>query len=97
MWVRCFPLSKAADIPVPEPGPGAVRIRVGEPVPTKGEDVEVDTRAMMSAIVDLLPAEVREQREPTPEELAATYPDGRVTEDVGDAAAHEGDRRPGAD
>ena len=52
---------------------------------------------MMSAIVDLLPAEAREQREPTPEELAATYPDGRVPTDTESAAEHEGGRRPGTD
>jgi putative phosphoserine phosphatase/1-acylglycerol-3-phosphate O-acyltransferase len=52
---------------------------------------------MMAAIVDLLPDEARRQRTPTHEELAATYPDGRVPEDGEGAAAHEGDRRPGTD
>ena len=52
---------------------------------------------MMAAIVDLLPAEARERLDPTHEELASTYPDGRVPSDVDGAAVHEGDRRPGTD
>ena len=46
----------------------------------------------MKAIVKQLPKEAREQREPTPEELAATYPPGWS----GDPEA-ESDRRPGTD
>ena len=94
---RVWPRSAKAPNVTNVLAPPTVRIRVGEPVPTKGEDVEVDTRAMMSTIVDLLPAEAREQREPTPEELAATYPDGRVPTDTESAAEHEGGRRPGTD
>ncbi|MGI9578657.1 MAG: lysophospholipid acyltransferase family protein, partial [Microthrixaceae bacterium] len=77
--------------------PPTVQIRVGEAVATKGEDVDSDTAAMMSAIVDLLPREAREAHDPTPEEMAATYPDGKVPSGFDDAASHEGDRRPGAD
>ncbi len=77
--------------------PPTVRIRVGEPVPLGGEDVEADTRTMMSAIVDLLPAEAREVRTPTPEELARTYPGGIVPQDLEGDAAHERERRPGQD
>ena len=77
--------------------PPTVRIRIGEPVPLGGEDVEADTEAMMSAIVDLLPAEAGELRTPSAEELARTYPGGIVPDDLEGDAAHERDRRPGQD
>lgn len=77
--------------------PPTVWINVGESVQIGGDDLEEDTATMMSAIADLLPDVARVRREPTPEELAATYPDGKVPEDVEDAATHEGDRRPGTD
>lgn len=75
--------------------PPTVRIRVGGPVALEGEDVESDTARMMAAIVDLLPVEARERREPSTEELARSYPGG-VIPDEGDAE-HERDRRPGSD
>lgn len=54
-----------------------VRVRVGAPVRgLAGTDFEADTERIMSAIVDLLPAEARLRREPTPEELALTVPPG---------------------
>ena len=46
----------------------------------------------MAAIVDLLPPEAREEKTPTPAELALTYPPGYS----GDPTA-ESDRRPGSD
>jgi putative phosphoserine phosphatase/1-acylglycerol-3-phosphate O-acyltransferase len=94
---RVWPRSAKAPNVTNVLAPPTVRIRVGEPVDIKGNDVDEDTRAMMAAIVDLLPSEARQRGEPTPEQLAATYPDGKVPADVGDAAAHEGDRRPGTD
>ena len=94
---RVWPRSAKAPHVTNVLAPPTVRIRVGEPVDIKGTDVDEDTTAMMSAISDLLPAEARERREPTPEELAATYPDGRVPANVEGAAAHEGERRPGTD
>ncbi|HEX9259590.1 MAG TPA: HAD-IB family hydrolase [Acidimicrobiales bacterium] len=72
--------------------PPLVRIRVGDPVPLKYKSVEKDTERIMQAIVDLLPPEAREHRDPTPEELARTYPPGYK----GDPA-HESERRPGTD
>lgn len=47
----------------------------------------------MDALVDLLPAEARNAHEPSEEELASTYPSGRIETD-GD---HEAERRPGTD
>ena len=77
--------------------PPKVRIRVGHAVPLGGRDLDEDTRAIMDAIADLLPPEARRRRTPTREELAATYPDGKVPDDVHAAAVHEADRRPGTD
>ncbi|HPU38872.1 MAG TPA: HAD-IB family hydrolase [Microthrixaceae bacterium] len=75
--------------------PPTVRIRIGDPVPLGGDDVEADTATMMAAIVDLLPAEARKVRTPTVEELAQTYPGGVIPTD--DDVTHERDRRPGHD
>jgi putative phosphoserine phosphatase/1-acylglycerol-3-phosphate O-acyltransferase len=72
--------------------PPTIRIRVGPPVDLGHEDPDLDTKALMAAIVDLLPPEAREHHEPTPEELAATLPAGYQ----GDPDA-EGERRPGSD
>jgi putative phosphoserine phosphatase/1-acylglycerol-3-phosphate O-acyltransferase len=69
-----------------------VTIKAGPPVPLTYDDPDTDTKAIMSAIVDLLPDEAKIQRTPTPEELALTYP-----------AGYKGDpeqelvRRPGTD
>jgi putative phosphoserine phosphatase/1-acylglycerol-3-phosphate O-acyltransferase len=75
--------------------PPTIRIRVGDPVEVKHRSVDADTKRMMKAIRALLPAEANEQREPTAEELARTYPGGIVPDDVD--ASHEATRRPGTD
>jgi putative phosphoserine phosphatase/1-acylglycerol-3-phosphate O-acyltransferase len=72
--------------------PPTVRIRVGEPVRVIGRSLEADTKRIMAAIVDLLPADAYRKRTPTAEELAATYPPGYS----GDPDA-ESTRRPGTD
>jgi putative phosphoserine phosphatase/1-acylglycerol-3-phosphate O-acyltransferase len=77
--------------------PPTVRIRVGHGVPLAGHDLDEDTRSIMDAIVELLPPEARRRRSPSAEELASTYPDGKVPDDVDTAALHEADRRPGTD
>jgi putative phosphoserine phosphatase/1-acylglycerol-3-phosphate O-acyltransferase len=69
-----------------------VTATVGPPVKLRYADADDDTRAIMSAIVDLLPPEAREARTPTAEELALTYPAGYR----GDATL-EAERRPGTD
>jgi putative phosphoserine phosphatase/1-acylglycerol-3-phosphate O-acyltransferase len=56
--------------------PPTVRVRVGRPVDLRYEDVDADTKQIMEAIVDLLPAEARKRHDPTPEELARTLPAG---------------------
>jgi putative phosphoserine phosphatase/1-acylglycerol-3-phosphate O-acyltransferase len=72
--------------------PPTVRIRVGPPVALGLADPDADTKAIMAALVDLLPEEARVEREPTPEELARSLPASYH----GDPDA-ELDRRPGSD
>ncbi len=72
--------------------PPTVRIRVGEPVALKHVNLDADTRRIMKAITALLPAEARRRHDPTPEELARTYPPGYS----GDPE-RELERRPGTD
>jgi putative phosphoserine phosphatase/1-acylglycerol-3-phosphate O-acyltransferase len=72
--------------------PPEVRIRVGEPVELKRRSLAADTKRIMSAIVELLPADAYTRRTPTAEELARTYPPGYK----GDPSK-ERDRRPGRD
>jgi len=72
--------------------PPVVTAKVGEPIELKYKRVEPDTKRIMKAIGKLLPAEAHERREPTPEELARTYPPGHH----GEPDAEPG-RRPGTD
>ncbi len=70
--------------------PPTVRVRVGTPVDLKYRSLDADTRRIMAAISELLPAAARRAHDPTPEELARTLPAGRTEGD-------ETDRRPGRD
>ena len=57
--------------------PPTVRVRVGPPVEElvlRPRSAAADTRRIMDAIVAQLPAEAREQREPTAEEIALATP-----------------------
>ncbi len=69
--------------------PPTVRVRVGEPVELKLRSPRADTRRMMDAISALLPPEAHRRHDPTPEELARTYPPGR------DGEGHRSDRYSG--
>lgn len=72
--------------------PPDVRATVGPPVELKYKSPDADTRRIMKAITRLLPPEARRRRQPTPEELARTYPPGYR----GDPSV-EAERRPGHD
>jgi putative phosphoserine phosphatase/1-acylglycerol-3-phosphate O-acyltransferase len=72
--------------------PPRVTVTVGEPVELGLSDAEEDTRRIMAAVADLLPAEARSHREPTAEELAASYPPGKAPSGTDETA-----RRPGQD
>jgi putative phosphoserine phosphatase/1-acylglycerol-3-phosphate O-acyltransferase len=72
--------------------PPTVTIRVGPPVEgLTGESPDADTKTIMAAITKLLPAEARKKRTPTQEELARTYPGGKIKD------TDESARRPGKD
>ncbi|HMJ75155.1 MAG TPA: HAD-IB family hydrolase [Iamia sp.] len=72
--------------------PPTVRVRVGTPVDMKYRSLDADTKRMMAAIVDLLPAAARRDREPTAEEIARALPAGAT-----DEGTPEQKRRPGTD
>ena len=89
VWPRSSRLPNVANVT----DPPTVRIRVGPPVRgLKRRSMKADTARIMKAIVEQLPPEARRRRNPTAEELAATYPPGYK----GDPDA-EADRRPGTD
>jgi putative phosphoserine phosphatase/1-acylglycerol-3-phosphate O-acyltransferase len=72
--------------------PPEVTASVGKPVELKHKSLDADTRRIMKAIVKQLPKEATLPYDPTPEELAATYPPGYH----GDPTT-ESTRRPGTD
>jgi putative phosphoserine phosphatase/1-acylglycerol-3-phosphate O-acyltransferase len=69
-----------------------VTVKAGPPVPLSYDDPDTDTKAIMAAIVDLLPDEAKVRHDPTPEELARTYPAGYKGDPERELA-----RRPGTD
>ena len=72
--------------------PPTVTIRVGPAVEgLTGESPDADTETIMAAIAALLPPEAREVRTPTRDELARTYPGGKIKD------TDEAERRPGQD
>ncbi len=78
VWPRCDKVPRVWNVLNPPP----VLVRIGEPVVLGGDGDELaDTERIMAAIADLLPWEARRARQPTPEELARTYPGGIVTDD----------------
>ncbi|MEI7887454.1 MAG: HAD-IB family hydrolase [Actinomycetes bacterium] len=77
--------------------PPKVQINVGAPIELGTEDVDSETKRVMSAISALLPEESRSPRPPSQDDLARTYPGGVVPDDVEWASDHETVRRPGTD
>jgi putative phosphoserine phosphatase/1-acylglycerol-3-phosphate O-acyltransferase len=72
--------------------PPTVTIRVGQAVQgLTGASPDADTKRIMTAITKLLPPEARKKRTPTQEELARTYPGGKIKD------TDEEQRRPGKD
>jgi putative phosphoserine phosphatase/1-acylglycerol-3-phosphate O-acyltransferase len=73
VWARSSRLPNVVNVT----SPPTVRTRVGPPVAgLTGRSVPADTKRIMAAIMALLPPESTAQREPTPDELARTYPAG---------------------
>lgn len=54
--------------------PPTIRVRVGSPYHPTSDDPSDVTAELMARIADLLPSESRQEREPSVDELAATYP-----------------------
>ena len=90
VWPRSGKLPNITNVT----NPPLVSVHVGPPVKMLGKTVDADTKRIMKAIADLLPPEAREKHVPTAEELARTYPSGKIPDDD---AEHEQTRRPGSD
>jgi putative phosphoserine phosphatase/1-acylglycerol-3-phosphate O-acyltransferase len=88
VWPRSSRLPRVLNVA----DPPVVRVRVGPPVELKHRSPDADTKRIMRAIVDLLPPEARQRRDPTKDELRLTFPPGYK----GDPDA-EDTRRPGTD
>ncbi|HEV3227303.1 MAG TPA: HAD-IB family hydrolase [Acidimicrobiales bacterium] len=95
MWgtERVWPRSSRLPNVLNVTNPPLITIRVGAPVATAGKSLDADTKRIMKSIADLLPPEAHVKRTPTPQELALTYPSGKIPTD----ADHEKSRRPGTD
>ena len=70
VWPRSEPVPRMLNLT----SPPRVRVRVGPPVELKLRSAAADTRRIMEAITGCLPAEAREHRRPTPEEVALATP-----------------------
>ena len=70
VWPRSSPIPRVLNVL----DPPTVRVRVGPPVDLKYRSAVADTRRIMEAIVDCLPPEAREHREPTEEEIRRATP-----------------------
>jgi putative phosphoserine phosphatase / 1-acylglycerol-3-phosphate O-acyltransferase len=87
VWPRSARLPNVLNVT----SPPRITIRVGRPFTVDGADVDVDTRRIMGKIMELLPPEARERREPTEEEIRAALPAGHRE------SSDEETRRPGHD
>lgn len=88
VWPRAARLPNVLNVT----DPPVVTATVGPAIELKYKSLDADTKRIMKAISKLLPAEAREPHDPTPDELALTYPPGYR----GDPDA-ETERRPGVD
>ena len=78
--------------------PPQITVRVGSEVPLVHRSPDADTKRIMKAIMDLLPAESRVARIPTEDEIALAMPPGHAAKAAAKAAAAaEAARRPGSD
>jgi putative phosphoserine phosphatase/1-acylglycerol-3-phosphate O-acyltransferase len=87
VWPRSARLPRLSPIGAPP-----VTVRAGPPVKLSYTDLDADTKAIMAAIVRLLPDEAKQPHEPTEDELRRTFPPGYK----GDPGK-EAERRPGTD
>ena len=87
VWPRSSRLPRLNFVDRPE-----ISATVGPAVGLAYRSHDTDTKTIMQAITELLPAAAREPHHPTPEELAATYPPGWAGN-----PENEANRRPGTD
>jgi putative phosphoserine phosphatase/1-acylglycerol-3-phosphate O-acyltransferase len=80
VWPRCDRLPRMWQVF----DPPQVTVRGGPPVELKYKSPKADTRRIMTAISSLLPPESQEPHDPTPEDLARTYPPGHRPGSVSD-------------
>ena len=59
--------------------PPLVTVRAGRPLELSHESLVANSKRIMAAVVDLLPASARQHHEPSADELARTYPPGYTT------------------
>jgi putative phosphoserine phosphatase/1-acylglycerol-3-phosphate O-acyltransferase len=93
VWPRSSSLPNVVNVL----SPPTVRLRVGPAVSGLGlgpGDAIADTERLMTAIAQLLPAEAREVSDPTAEDLARTYPKGKVGEERAVGVAPAKSKRP---
>ena len=90
VWPRSARLPNMLNIT----NPPKVTVRVGNPVKLKYQNPDHDTKAIMKAIMDLMPAESRKQITPTAEQIARATPPGAKKKATIEA---EATRRPGTD
>jgi putative phosphoserine phosphatase/1-acylglycerol-3-phosphate O-acyltransferase len=88
VWPRSARLPNVTNLT----NPPRIRVRVGEAVPLGYRSADKDTKRIMAAIAELLPAESRRAHTPTEAELARTYPPGYKGN-----PHRETERRPGTD
>ena len=72
--------------------PPTITITVGAPVKLGYRSADADTKKIMTALMDLLPPESRERRQPTAEEIAIASPGGYKGDQRKETV-----RRPGSD
>ena len=72
VWPRSSPVPRMLNLTHPP----TVRVRVGRPVDLKLRSAAADTRRIMDAIVDCLPPQARDHREPSEEEIRLATPGG---------------------
>jgi putative phosphoserine phosphatase/1-acylglycerol-3-phosphate O-acyltransferase len=89
---RVWPRSAALPNMLSLAHPPTVTVRVGPPVELKYRSPAADTRRIMAAISDCLPAQARQPHTPTAEELRRSYPGGRLPGEDAVAPGEDGGR-----
>ena len=89
---RVWPRSSRVPNVLQVTDPPEVSVTVGTAVPVRYRSAAADTNRIMAAIMALLPAEARERRDPTEDEIRRAMPPGASGDGAGEAS-----RRPGSD